>query len=141
VALSYPCLASTSSVTVASNALLQLNFAATNTVAALVLNGVSQPAGIYNVATAPAYLAGTGSLQIGSSVPASPTNLMFSVSGNTLSLSWPANYLGWILQTNAVNVGASNDWYDVAGSATNTQLTFPMNNPAVTKEFFRLRYP
>jgi len=37
-------------------------------------------------------------------------------------------YVGWILQTNAINVGVSNDWYDVPGSATNTQLAFPMNN-------------
>jgi autotransporter-associated beta strand protein len=143
LALSYPCLANTSTVTVATNAMLQLNFAVTNPVAALVLNGTNQPAGIYNATTAPTYFlpAGTGSLQVGSSLPASPTNITFSVSGSTLSLSWPSSYVGWILQTNAVNVGVSNDWYDVPGSETNMQLSFPMNNPAVTNEFFRLRYP
>ena len=103
--------------------MLELNFAATNTVAALVLNGVTQPAGLYDAATVPAYLAGTGSLQVVPSLPSSPTNLMFSVSGNTLSLSWPSNYVGWILQTNVINVGVSNDWYNVPGSETNTQLT------------------
>jgi len=128
-------------VTVATNALLQLNFAATNTVAALVLNGTNQPAGVHNATTDPTYLAGTGSLQVGSTIPSSPTNITVSVSGNNLTLSWPSNYVGWILQTNAINVGVSNDWFNVPGSETNTQLTFPMNNPAITYEFFRLRHP
>ena len=69
------------------------------------------------------------------------TNITFSVSGNTLSLSWPSSYVGWVLQTNAINVGVSNDWHDVPGSETNMQLAFPMNNPAATNEFFRLRHP
>lgn len=83
----------------------------------------------------------TGSLQVGSSVPTSPTNITVSVAGNTLTLSWPSNYVGWILQTNVINVGVSNDWHDVPGSETNTQLAFPMTDPPVTEEFFRLRYP
>jgi autotransporter-associated beta strand protein len=139
--LNYPWLANNSTVAVATNAMLNLNFADTNTVAALVLNGVSQPAGLYAATTVPAYLTGTGSLQVVPSLPSSPTNLMFSVSGNTLSLSWPSNYVGWILQTNVINVGVSNDWFNVPGSETNTQLTFPMNSPAITNEFFRLRHP
>jgi autotransporter-associated beta strand protein len=141
LSLVFPCLANASTVTVATNAMLQLNFAATNPVTALVLNGTNQPAGIYNATTDPTYFAGTGSLQVGSSVPTSPTNITFSVSGSTLSLSWPSNYIGWILQTNVINVGVSNDWYNVPGSETNTQLTFPMNNPAISNEFFRLRLP
>ena len=59
-------------MTVATNAILQLNFAEMNTVAALVLNGVSLPAGIYSATTDPTYLAGTGSLQVGSSLPGQP---------------------------------------------------------------------
>ena len=139
--LNYPCLANNSTVAVATNAMLNLNFADTNTVSALVLNGISQPAGLYAAATVPAYLTGTGSLQVIPSLPSSPTNLMVSVSGHTLSLSWPSNYVGWILQTNVINVGVSNDWYNVPGSETNTQLPFPMNTPAITNEFFRLRHP
>jgi autotransporter-associated beta strand protein len=139
--LNYPCLANTATVTVATNAMLELNFAETNTVAALVLNGVSQLAGLYDATKVPACLAGTGSLQVVPGIPSSPTNITFSVSGNTLSLSWPSNYVGWILQTNVINVGVSNDWYNVPGSETNTQLTFPMDNPAITNEFFRLLHP
>lgn len=141
LALVYPCLASASTVTVATNAILELDFAVTNTVAALVLGGTNQPAGIYDATTDPSFLGGTGSLQVGSSIPSSPTNITYSVSGNNLSLSWPSNYVGWILQTNAINVSVSTDWYDVPGSETNTQLTFPMDNPAITNEFFRLRHP
>lgn len=128
-------------MTVATNAMLELNFAETNTVAALVLNGVSQLAGLYDATKVPACLAGTGSLQVVPGIPSSPTNITFSVSGNTLSLSWLSNYVGWILQTNVINVGVSNDWYNVPGSETNTQLTFPMDNPAITNEFFRLLHP
>ena len=141
LALSYPSLASSSTVSIATNALLQLNFAVTNLVSALVLDGVGQPVGIYNAVSTPAYLAGTGSLQVSPSLPTSPTNITFSVSASTLTLSWPSNYLGWILQTNAVNVGVSGDWRDVPGSESSTQLAFPMTNPAVSNEFFRLRLP
>jgi hypothetical protein len=106
-----------------------------------VLNGVSQPLGIYNAASTPAYLAGTGSLQVSPTIPTSPTNITFSVSANTLRLAWPSNYRGWVLQTNAINVGVSTDWHDVPGSESTNQLAFPMTNPAVTNEFFRLRLP
>ena len=105
---------------------------------ALVLNGVSQPGGIYNAGSSPAYLASTGSLQVVSG----PTNLMASLSGNTLLVSWPSsNYVGWILQTNAISLAVSADWHDVPGSGTNMQMLFPVNNPAITNEFFRLRFP
>ncbi len=141
LALAFPTLANASTVTVASSAVLELDFAATNAVSALVLNGVSQPAGLYNAASSSPYLTGTGSLLVAPVIPSAPTNITFAVSGPTLTLGWPTNYLGWILQTNAVGVTASASWFDVPGSATNTQLSFPMNTPAVTNEFFRLRHP
>jgi autotransporter-associated beta strand protein len=141
LALSYPSLASASTVTVATNAILRLDFAATNTVSALVLNGVSQPAGFYNAASAPVYLAGAGNLLVGPSIPTAPTNITFSVSANNFLLSWPSNYVGWILQSNVVSLGASGNWHDVPGSETNTQLAVPLTNSAISNEFFRLRYP
>jgi autotransporter-associated beta strand protein len=130
--LNYPSLATSSVVTVASNATLQLNFTETNTVAALVINGVSRPGGVYNAGTDPAYLTGTGSLQV------LPASLSISVSGNILSLSW-SNFPGWTLQTNVIDVTVGNDWYDVPFSSTNSQLAVPLTNPAISKEFFRLR--
>jgi len=65
--LDIPSLAAASTVTVNTNAtlgtngVLSLNFAGgeTNTVAVLVLGGVSKPAGVYNATTDPAYITGT----------------------------------------------------------------------------------
>jgi autotransporter-associated beta strand protein len=134
-------LATTASVTIASGAKMQLDFSGNNQVSALVLNGVSQPNGTYNVSSAPAYFAGTGSLVVGSTAT-NPTNITFSVSGSTLSLSWPADHLGWFLQqqTNSLSAGLGTNWVDVPGSSsiTSTNITI---NPAKPTVFFRLRSP
>jgi autotransporter-associated beta strand protein len=153
--LNFPNLSTNSTVTVGTNSVLgtngvlSLNFsnADTNTVAALVLGGVSKPAGIYNATTDPLYITGSGSLQVVPLVTINPLPgpIQFSVSGgNTLALSWPTN-LGWILQsqTNALSTGLtvnSNSWFDVTGSASVTSTNIPINtkNPTV---FFRLRHP
>jgi len=70
-----------------------------------------------------------------------PTNLTVSLSGNVLSLSWPASHLGWVLQaqTNDVTAGLGTNWTYLAGSAHTTNLAFTINpvNPAV---FYRLTY-
>ena len=143
--LAQPSFAAQSTVTLAAGALLQLDFAATNVVSALVLNGVSQSLGIYNSTTKPSYFSGSGSLQVVTAVPLSPTNLTASVSGNTLNLSWPANYLGWRLleQTNHLAQGLSNntnDWGTVSGS-TSTNIIRVGVDPAKPAEFYRLVYP
>jgi hypothetical protein len=64
------------------------------------------------------------------------------VSGGKLTINWPANYQGWILQqqTNTLNVGLSTNWVDVAGSANVTSTNLPIN-PANPVIFYRLRYP
>ena len=142
--ITQPVLAENSTVSVASGALLQLNFAGTNTVTGLVLNGVSQATGVYNSTTSPTYITGTGSLLVGIPIANNPTNITFSVnlSSHTLALSWPADHLGWILQsqTNSLGKGLGNNWVDVAGSgsATSANVTISPNTPAA---FFRLRHP
>jgi autotransporter-associated beta strand protein len=140
LALSYPSLASSSTVSIASNAMLQLNFVATNTVTALILKGVSQPGGVYDATSTPMYIAGTGALRV-TPIPISPTNIVFSLSGGSLVLSWPSNYVGWILQTNAAGITASGNWYDVSGSQSTNQFVVPAVNSSATNEFFRLRHP
>lgn len=76
-----------------------------------------------------------------SAINPTPTNIIYSASGGSLSLSWPNN-AGWILQsqTNSVGVGLSTNWVDVAGSAsiTSTNITLNATSPAV---FYRLRLP
>ena len=78
-------------------------------------------------------------------VNTTPTNITASVSGNTLSLSWPADHLGWrlLVQTNTLVVGLdsnTNDWVEVTGSAlvNSTNITV---DPTLPTAFYRLVYP
>lgn len=128
-----------STLSIAASAALQLNFVGTNTVNALVLNGVSQPGGLYNVLNASPYITGVGNILVvpGPSGPATLTNI---VSGNTLSLTWPAGQ-GWRLQaqTNSLTTGLSNNWvYLTDGSVSSTNIAVNPANPTV---FYRLAYP
>jgi fibronectin-binding autotransporter adhesin len=140
--LSLATLASSSTVTVASGAVLQLDFTGTNTVTGLVLNGISQAVGVYNNTTSPAYITGSGSLRVGTTIASNPTNITFNVTGSTMALSWPADHLGWILQqqTNALGAGLGTNWVDVAGSAGMTSTNIGIS-PAVPTAFYRLRHP
>ncbi len=67
------------------------------------------------------------------------TNIAVSVAGNQLNLSWPTNYLGWLLQSNSAGL-ASGDWFTVPGSAgTNCfQITI---DPVQGNVFYRLAAP
>ena len=135
-----PTLAQSSTVTVASGAVLQLDFAVTNTVAGLVLNGFNKAPGIYNGTTASPYLAGTGSLLVKLPVATNPTNIVFSVNGNNLNLSWPADHKGWTLQTNSVNLANTNYWFPYPGSAALTNVVITID-PTKANVFYRLVYP
>ncbi len=140
--LAQPSLAANSKVTVATGANLQLDFSETNTVAGLVLNGVSQPVGLYNNTTSSQYITGSGSLQVTPFIATNPTNITASVSGTSLTLSWPGDHKGWILQsqTNSLSRGLTTNWVDIAGSSsgTNAVIKVAQTNAAV---FYRLRYP
>ena len=67
-------LSTNSTVAVSSGAVLQLDFPTTNLVTALVLNGISQPGGVYNATTSPTFISGTGSLIIPSTGPGTFTS-------------------------------------------------------------------
>jgi len=137
-----PAIATNSTVTVASGAVLQLDFTVTNTVGNLVLGGSTQSPGVYNSSTPGGYITGSGSLLVGSSIATNPTNLTATVSGGSLVVSWPADHLGWILQsqTNSLATGLGTNWVDMAGSASVNSVTNPVvpTNPSV---FYRLRSP
>jgi len=80
-----------------------------------------------------------------SSVNTTPTNILASLSGTNLTLSWPADHTGWrlLMQTNNLANGISlntNDWGAVANSASTNLVTIPIN-PAAPTEFYRLIYP
>jgi hypothetical protein len=86
--------------------------------------------------------AASGLLSVASSTASNPTNISFSVSGSTMTLSWPADHRGWLLQaqTNSLSVGLGTNWVDVPGSdvVTSTNLPIVTGNPSV---FYRLRHP
>ena len=75
-------------------------------------------------------------------VSISPTSLTASVSGGTVTLSWPADHISWRLetQTNALSVGLRTNWSTWPGSAATNSVSVPIDQtqPAV---FFRLVYP
>jgi hypothetical protein len=71
-----------------------------------------------------------------------PTNILYSVNGNQLTLSWPADHTGWRLQaqTNNVSVGLTTNWFDVSGTSATNQVVVPLTatNGSV---FYRMIYP
>jgi len=131
-----------SAIQLANGTTLNLNFPGTMTVGNFSTNNVALPAGTYNAGNLAAFIAGAGSLQVTSSLPTTPTNITFSVSNGHLTLSWPANYQGWILQqqSNSLSIGLSTAWVDVPGSASLTSTNIPIN-PATPTAFYRLRHP
>jgi autotransporter-associated beta strand protein len=78
----------------------------------------------------------------GSSVNTTPAPLAFTVAGNSLHLSWPADHQGWHLQyqTNSLSSGLGTNWITVPGSdtITSTNITVDPTKPTV---FYRLVYP
>jgi len=82
-----PVINTNSTVAVSSGAVLKLDFAGTNAVAGLVLNGVRQGVGVYNGATSAPYLTGPGSVSVGSTGtitlnPATTYQQIYGLGGN-----------------------------------------------------------
>jgi fibronectin type 3 domain-containing protein len=86
---------------------------------------------------------GLNSTQV-SAIPSStvPVDVSMSASSGALTLSWPADHLGWRLQvqTNILATGLSSNWFDVAGSSATNSVILPVdaNQGSV---FYRLVYP
>lgn len=77
-------------------------------------------------------------------VDPTPPNIVATVSGSTLELSWPASHIGWTLQcqTNPLASGlnpSAGAWSDVSGSETTNVVSVPLD-PANPTVFYRLRY-
>jgi hypothetical protein len=84
----------------------------------------------------------TGMLSVEVEIPVTPTNITYSADGENITLNWPANYTGWVLQTqtNLLDVGISTNWTDVINSYSTNSVSIPID-PAVPATFFRLRHP
>lgn len=87
-------------------------------------------------------LAANGTIQVVQSFATYSTNISYTVSGSTLTISWPATHQGWLLQaqTNTLGLGLSTNWATITGtdSVISTNLPMVPGNPSV---FYRLKMP
>jgi hypothetical protein len=86
-----------------------------------------------------------GTLSVVNGINTNPTNITATVSGSTLTLSWPADHTGWrlLVQTNNRASGISsktNDCMTVPGSSGIDQTNITID-PTLPTEFYRLVYP
>ena len=81
-----------------------------------------------------------GVLSVVNGIASNPTNITASISGGVLTLTWPQDHLGWLLQSNSVSPAAAADWVDLSSTAAATTYSVPVN-PALTNVFYRLRHP
>lgn len=68
-----------------------------------------------------------------------PPVIAFSANGNQLTLNWPTNYIGWLLQSNSIGLPTTN-WVAVPGS-TSTNLLQITIQPGQSNVFYRLSSP
>jgi autotransporter-associated beta strand protein len=87
-------------------------------------------------------LATDGTLRVISTVNTNRTNIAFTISGNQLTLSWPADHIGWRLQaqTNPPGVGLRTNWSDYPGSTTVNSVITTIS-PTNGSVFYRMIYP
>jgi fibronectin-binding autotransporter adhesin len=143
-----PDFADTSTVTVgtvpAAGAVLELNFAGTDQVAALIIDGTAQPPGIYDASTHPADLAGSGKLEVGAASAYESWASTKGIAGEPFGSDYDgdrlANGLEWIL-------GGNPRVQDAAGLVTTTgsttsglTLTFKREDESVADATFVLQW-
>ena len=77
----------------------------------------------------------------GFTINLSPTNLIASISGRNLTLSWPADHIGWRLQaqTNPPNAGLGTHWFNVANTSGTNSYNLIID-PSAPTVFYRLAY-
>jgi hypothetical protein len=71
-----------------------------------------------------------------------PPVLTWQNGGGQLQFTWPADHIGWVLQSqaNPPGVGLTTNWVPVISSALTNQVSVPLN-PTNGTVFFRLVYP
>lgn len=84
-------------------------------------------------------LATDGTLRL---VSTAPVGITHATSGSLLTLSWPADHVGWRLQaqSNSPSFGLGSSWLDVPNSRSTNQMTFA-RDPVVGSVFYRLIFP
>ena len=81
-----------------------------------------------------------GVLSVVSATASYPTKISFSVTGGTLTLTWPATHLGWWAQSNSLGLANPSNWFDIPGSSSLTNLNI-IPSSSRTNVFYRLRSP
>ena len=84
--------------------------------------------------------AGSLNLVVASPVAPNPASLSYSFGSNGLTLTWPGDHLGWIAQSNSLDLANTNYWFDILGSQFGTNLVLPII-PVTPQVYYRLRYP
>lgn len=133
-------LAGTSPMSIGSRFSTAAQYAALNLDAQFI--GSINDVAVFNYALSAAQVTNEFQGILAPSVNLNPTNIVSSVSGGQLTLSWPADHTGWQLQvqTNSLNTGLGANWVPVSGSTSVNQLTVPVN-AASGSVFYRLVYP
>ena len=76
-------------------------------------------------------------------VNTTPTALLVArevpIAPSSVAVSWPADHIGWRLQSHTNSLSPSN-WFDVPNSIATNQMIFTID-PTVGSLFFRLLYP
>jgi autotransporter-associated beta strand protein len=96
-----------------------------------------------------AYSFANGVLSVVSTIASNPTNVTATLStdvtgtSNTVTLAWPSDHLGWLLQSQTNDADGSivadpTAWHDLAGSASVNLLS--ITNPTDLAIYFRMRY-
>lgn len=89
--LGQECLANASTLTIASGATVSLEHGTVDKVAALVLNGVPQPAGIYGEGTSGGYITGSGSIEVYTGPPVAENVFMINNDPATATVTTSLN--------------------------------------------------
>jgi autotransporter-associated beta strand protein len=87
-------------------------------------------------------LAMNGSLTVVPEISTTPVDIAAQFGVAEMTLSWPADHIGWRLQaqTNVAGLGMSGDWFDVPGATQTNEIILPVDTSAGSV-FYRLIYP
>jgi autotransporter-associated beta strand protein len=85
-------------------------------------------------------LAVDGTIAVITPISSTPTNITYTLSGNTLTLQWPLDHLTWTLQSNSVSVASSGSWFPIPGTQNSNQYVITVD-PAKSNVFYRLVAP
>lgn len=86
-----------------------------------------------------------GTLSVISVVNPNPTNIVATLSGNILTLTWPSDHTGWILQAQTNSLGSglnatAGAWVSVPNSTTTNAVSITID-PTQPTVFYRLQFP